>query len=152
MRAPGGARPLNAFEPLAHVDQAESLVSPRVGPDDQLQHTPRPVPKLRAERVLVVAREASHDLLEMKTQVIAPLVDRQMLGLGHPRERLGGGAPQTPLKESNDSKGQIINHGPPRTARARPPAVLKLAELVKPLPKKTNQAVVGSTASDVDDQ
>jgi hypothetical protein len=81
----------------AHVEQQRHLVAPRVGPHNQLQHPPRPVPELRPERVFVVAREALHDPLEVETEVIALPVDRQMLGLGQQRPS-GGQRPPTPSK------------------------------------------------------
>ena len=37
-----------------------------------------PIAQIGAERVLVVARESVHDLLQMQAQVVARFVDRQM--------------------------------------------------------------------------
>ena len=68
---------------FADLQEDRRLVAPRVGAHDQLQDAPRAVAKVRAQRTLVVPREALHDLLEIETQIVARLVDGQMLGLGH---------------------------------------------------------------------
>jgi hypothetical protein len=55
-----------------------------------------PFRRLRPEGILVVTGETRHHLLEVEAQVVAALVDRQVLGLRHNSRRLGGQAPQTP--------------------------------------------------------
>ena len=78
---------------------------PHLPPQGGKELKPRaPLPEIRPERVLVVARETPHHLLEVQAEVVAPFVDGQVLGLRHNRERLGGFAPQTPY--------QIINGTP----------------------------------------
>ncbi len=55
---------------------------------------PGPVPEFRAQRVLVVAREVPHHLLEVEAEVVAALVNGKVLCLGHTPESLGGTAPR----------------------------------------------------------
>ena len=81
--------------------------------------SPGPVrPSLRNTRTCwVIGRTSSLKLPKAAASATRALVDRQMLSLRHRGHGLGGKAPQTPLKGSNDSKGQRIDHEPPRTAR-----------------------------------
>ncbi len=64
-----------------------TLVAPRVGPHDQLQHPARSLPKVRPDRVLVIAAEPPHYLLDVETQVICLFIYGKVLGPCHNADR-----------------------------------------------------------------
>ena len=51
---------------LSDLHEDRHLVAPRVRPHQELQHAARAVPEIGAERVLVVARETPHRLLDVQ--------------------------------------------------------------------------------------
>ena len=87
---------LERLQLLAELEEHRRFLAARVGPHDELQRPPRPLPEIRPERVLVVTGEAPHHLLEIEAQIVAPLVDRQVLGLRHTPRKAGGLRPPDP--------------------------------------------------------
>src|SRR5882762_7694370 len=91
------------------------------------QPEPRRIAQIRAERVLVVAREAMHDLLQVQAQVVARLVNRQMLRPGHVRLPAPASEPEnivglTPPRLPQMTKGTnnpIIKCSPAAAYRTR---------------------------------
>src|SRR6266403_1618582 len=112
----------------------------------------RPVSKVRTDGVLVIAGEAPHHLLQVQAEVVARLVDRQVLRLRHPWRAWGAPPPRPPgIKGSNHPNNQMVDHEPPRTARTKLLSFL-LTKFTNPLKKPTPHAKPGRPALVVDDQ
>src|SRR5882762_6604371 len=70
--------------------------------------------QLASQRVLVVAAEVAHDLLQVDGEVHRLFVDRQMLVSSHSSYRSRGDTPLlTPPKSSNHSNDRITEDPPP---------------------------------------
>lgn len=75
--------------------EPQDQFAPRVGPHDEFRYPPRP----RAappERAPVVARKLMRHLLEVKAQIVAALVDRQVFELSHNPRKSGRAKPPSP--------------------------------------------------------
>ena len=85
MILPQAQQDLELFELLAQLQQHRHPVAQRVGAHHQFERAPRPIAQICAQGVLVITREAVHHLLQVQAQVVARLVDRQMLRARHVR-------------------------------------------------------------------